>query len=130
MGIALQLASVDSPDKVLALSIPLLNQVLVIILFAIWIVAAQPANDKPANAIRIAGSLPIVQAYDTAGATGGWCSNDVYFVWTATCTGLARLSSCGYFSGDPGVTTPYLSIRTSANGTPSSHPLNTHPYFR
>lgn len=76
------------------------------ILIAVGALPGPPANDLCENAIVVAGPGP--HAFDNAHATEsteiqaacctfGTCSNgqDVWFRWTAPCTGPARFMTCG-----------------------------------
>lgn len=77
--------------------------------------AGAPINDQRTGAIRITGLGP--HTYNTEGATSHECTYDVFFIWTATCTGLARASSCGAGVATTGVTTR-LSMSTVGGTTP------------
>lgn len=54
---------------------------------------AAPVNDKRAGALRITGEGMF--SYDTRGAVYDTCQNDVWYIWSATCTGTAKVGACG-----------------------------------
>lgn len=57
-----------------------------------------PANDKPRDGIPFPGSVGVPFNYTTNGATADRCTSDIFYNWTATCTGLARLTGCGVYN--------------------------------
>lgn len=77
-----------------------------------------PVNDKPANAIPWPGTVGVYFNYSTDGASTDSCDNDLWYNWTATCTGIARLTACG--SNQYSL---YPSYHIRAAGGTSSHLL-------
>lgn len=77
------------------------------------------SNDLKTGAIRLTGEG--VFSYDTTGATattlGNSCSDDVWYVWSATCTGTVTVTSCGF----PLDSTALMAMaQVSASSGPSS----------
>lgn len=52
-----------------------------------------PPNDKPSGAVRVP-STGVVN-WDNTGATSDSCTNDVFYVFSAPCTGFMRATACG-----------------------------------
>lgn len=88
---------------------------------------APPTNDLQTNAVRITGTGNF--PYNTLGTVVNMCQFDLFYLWTATCTGVARVSSCGHYNGTGRV--PSVMILAASGPTqfsllsltlPSSHP--------
>lgn len=87
---------------------------------------AAPVNDNVAGATRITGTGDF--PFDTTGATAATCDLDVHFIWTATCTGFARTSTCGLVqptrppTATENYVAAYLRISETTGAPPSFSP--------
>lgn len=87
---------------------------------------ASPPNDKEAGAIPWPGTVGVYFNYSTEGASTDTCYNDLWYTWTATCTGMARLTACG---SEQYSYSPYIALQALSGPTPLPHPDPSSPGF-
>lgn len=85
--------------------------------------SATPANDKKTGAQTISGTGKF--PFNTKGATTDSCESDVFFVWTATCTGIAKVSTCGLLAPSVPANYAYYSLINQAG---TSLPFTVPPH--
>lgn len=77
--------------------------------------AATAGSDSVKDSKAITGNG--LFTYNTTGTTSDYCTNDVWFTWTAPCTGLGWVTGCGTYSG--GGVQPFVALLTLDRSSPS-----------
>lgn len=70
-----------------------------------------PPNDAISTALPWTAGLDTWFNYSNDGASTTFCQSDIFYNWTATCTGMARLTTCG--SGQFSTAPTYQIMATS-----------------
>lgn len=77
------------------------------------VLAQVPDNDSSIFPLRFNGTG--ILTYNTLKATTETCSNDLFYIWSATCTGQLRVTACTQYQGTGLVPTYRVQSRFSAS---------------